>query len=228
LLVLALTSEACKVSVEDWFGNVGKTTARHRGRTITEFFVFIRESENDFCTYGQRSGKTCFYRAGTSLFRSRKFKAVYGFIKDSGMIMWSVGAQSHLAHPCGMTKGVTCTVQANNLVGRAGRTWRTTDVTLATVEKNEVEKEGEKFCFVGNITGRVCATYDEETRRFTSDKKSWITGTLHPNGQILWSHGFGTYFKGDLCRDYSNSEVGNENERRKIEIIKEENVTDIS
>ena len=219
--LLTFTSP-CKITPSDWFGNIGKTTTTLNNHIETESFVFIREAENTFCTYGQKSGKYCFYRAGSRLFRSKKFKKVYGFIKESGMIVWSKkGWKSHLKHPCGMKTGVTCTVGVDNLVGRGGRTWRTNDGNQTTVETVEVEKTGGKFCFVGNETGRVCASYDEKKRRFASEKVSWITGTMHPNGQILWSNGFSTQMKGDLCRDYSNSQVGNENERKEIKIIKE-------
>ena len=178
----------------------------------------MRESEDKYCTYGQKSGKHCFYRSGTRLFRSLENKA-YGFIQKTGMIMWSDGAQSYQTHPCGMTEGTTCTVFPSNLVGRSGRSWKTFDEKLKTVETVKMEKSESKFCFIGSSTGRVCTTYDSRKRRFISD--TWVTGTLHPNGQILWSNGFATQMDGDLCMDVGNREVGSENMRVQIDKIKE-------
>ena len=65
-------------------------------------------------------------------------------------------------------------------------------------------KEGSKYCFQGSSSGRNCCSWDGT--RFTPDKVNWVRGKLHPNGRIVWSHGYTTEFTGDLCEDQAAKE----------------------
>lgn len=79
-----------------------------------------------------------------------------------------------------------------------GRTWNSRDLARKTVEKTTFKEVNGKLCTFGTKSKKNCYTMEGLTLR--NEKYKWITGTLQPNGDVKWSHGFTTRAKNPPCQ----------------------------
>lgn len=62
-------------------------------------------------------------------------------------------------------------------------------------------EDSDEYCFYSPTGEQLrCSTYNATEKMFSiKGENKTATGILQPNGMIIWSHGFTTNWKGDLC-----------------------------
>jgi len=111
---------------------------------------------------------------------------LFGSKRENGEIQWNNGVVSRLENPC--PKVERCARDALSLHGTKGRTWITWDDSRTTYEEYKFWREGRRYCIQGTKTKKNC--HFLVGNRLINEKSKWMSATIQPNGDLVWSHGF--------------------------------------
>lgn len=161
---------------------------------VSDTSYFLRVGPNKLTTIGTTIGKHTFVLSGEDLIRDEKLR---GKLQKNGEISWSNGLTSRLLDPPCKEPAV-CALDIDGLVGKAGRSWATTDVRRNTLERFIIHKSTDgKYCLNGSKSGANC--YLKKDNKLVHESESWLFAEVMANGDLKWSHGYHSRLEGSPC-----------------------------